>query len=346
MKKIMEELQGAKKIGIGGHIRPDGDCVGSCIGLYLYLKKEMPQAKIKLYLEEPSAVFNCLQGVDEIEILSDKTVLNEEGEAVSVPSKVDVKEQLDVFIVLDCAAERLGKAQNLFQIASKRINIDHHISNGNGCGDVNYVVPEASSTSELVYDILEEEKLDIEIAKALYLGIAHDTGVFQYSNTSPKTFNVAGKLIAFGFDFSELVEKTFYEKTYAQNLILGRALLESILFMDGRCIVSCLEKRTMDFYNVGPRDLEGIVSQLRSTKGVDCAIFMYQTGTLEYKVSLRSNGKVNVAKIASFFGGGGHVRAAGCTLNGSFHDAVNNLSLHIEEQMKSTKESNQKDYKL
>ena len=118
-----------------------------------------------------------------------------------------------------------------------------------------------------------------------------------------------------------------------QNQILGRALLESILFMDGRCIVSAIDRKTMDFYNAKPGDLEGIVSQLRVTKGVECAIFMYQTGLQEYKVSLRSNGRVDVAKIASYFGGGGHVRAAGCTLQGTYYDCINNLSLHIEKQL-------------
>ena len=104
--------------------------------------------------------------------------------------------------------------------------------------------------------------------------------------------------------------------------------------MDGRCIVSMIDKKTMAFYNADSHDLEGIVSQLRSTKGVECAIFLYQTDTLEYKVSLRSNGGVDVARVAAFFGGGGHVRAAGVTMQGTFYDIVNNLSLQIEKQLK------------
>ena len=155
---------------------------------------------------------------------------------------------------------------------------------------MNYVVPTASSTSELIYDLTEKEQLDEEIAKALYIGIIHDTGVFQYSNTSPETLRAAAKLISYGFDFSRLIEKTFYEKTYLQTQILGRALLESILFMDGKCVVSVIDRKTMDFYGASPQDLEGIVSQLRSIKGVECAIFMYETGVLEYKVSMRSGG--------------------------------------------------------
>lgn len=106
--------------------------------------------------------------------------------------------------------------------------------------------------------------------------------------------------------------------------------------MNGKCIVSMVDKKTMNFYQAKPHDLEGIVNQLRNTKGVECAIFMYQIDTLEYKVSLRSNGKVNVERVASFFGGGGHERASGVTMRGTFHDIVNNLSAQIAAQLKET----------
>ncbi|MBO5292631.1 MAG: bifunctional oligoribonuclease/PAP phosphatase NrnA [Lachnospiraceae bacterium] len=305
---------GAEKIGISGHIRPDGDCVGSCIALSLYLKKAVKGAEVTVFLEKPADIYNCLKGAEEIS------------------TKPDEAERFDVFFALDCSADRLGAAQKLFEQAGKRINIDHHISNEYGCGDENYVVPSASSTSELVYGLMKREYLDADIAKAVYLGIIHDTGVFQYSNTSPETMRIGAELIGYGFDFTKLIEETFYEKTYVQNQILGRALLESVMFMDGRCIVSVIEKKTMDFYGVTPQDLDGIVSQLRNTKGVDCAVFLYQTGILEYKVSLRSNEKVNVAEVAGYFGGGGHVRAAGCTMSGTYHDVINNLSRQIEKQ--------------
>ncbi len=180
--------------------------------------------------------------------------------------------------------------------------------------------------------------MDEEIAKAVYIGIAHDTGVFRYSNTSPHTLETAAKLLAFGFDFSELIEKTFFEKTYVQTQIMGRAVLESVRFMNDRCIVSMVTRRMMEFYQVSTKDLDGIVNQLQVVSGVDCAIFMYEIGTLEYKVSMRSNGKVNVADVAVKFGGGGHVRAAGCTMNGTYHDNINNLSREIAGQLKKQKE--------
>lgn len=315
---IYEEVKGAATIGISGHVRPDGDCVGSAMGLYLYLKKVCPHAKIQVMLEQPADIFSCISRIEEIS--TDFSPLTE---------------CFDVFIALDTSKDRLGEAEICFDQAKKKINIDHHISNAAGSGDVNYIVPDASSTSELVYQVIADKKeLDVEIAKALYIGIIHDTGVFQYSNTSPETLRIGADLVSYGFDFTRIIDETFYEKTYVQNQILGRALLESFLFMDGKCVVSMIDKKTMAFYNATSKDLDGIVSQLRNTKGVECAIFMYQTESQEYKVSLRSGGTLDVAKIAAFFGGGGHKKAAGATMHGTCYDVVNNLSAQIEKQLK------------
>ncbi len=314
MNKILDEVKGATTIAIGGHIRPDGDCVGSCLALYLYLSKTLKKADIKVFLEKPRDIFNCISGINEIK------------------DATKSRQKFDVFIALDCNEERLGDSVPIFRDALKKINIDHHISN-TGCGDVNYIFPQASSTSELIFDLMDESYLDKEIAKAIYIGIIHDTGVFQYSNTSEKTLQIAAKLISFDFDFPKLIDETFYEKTYIQNQILGRALLESVLFMNKTCIVSAIDKKTMEFYNVVPADLDGIVNQLRYTKGVECAIFLYESDFQQYKVSMRSGGEIDVSKIAQYFGGGGHVRAAGCSMNGTVYDVINNLSLQIEKQM-------------
>lgn len=311
---LREECLGAKKIGISGHIRPDGDCVGVCLSLQMYLRKLLPEAEVTVYLQKPSEEFTYLKGYDEIQ------------------TECPVQEPFDVYFALDCSGDRLGGAETYFQNAKKKINIDHHISNS-GCGDVNLVRPEVGSACEVLYHIMDAELIDKDIAEALYTGIIHDTGVFQYSCTSPRTMEIGAKLIGYGFDFSKLIAETFYEKTYLQTQILGRALLESIQFMDGHCTVSCVDQRTMEFYGVTSSDLDGIVNQLLNIKGVDCAVFLYQIGALQYKVSMRSNEKVNVAKIAQLFGGGGHVRAAGCTMTGTFHDCINNLSVHIEKQL-------------
>ncbi len=314
---LIKECKTAKKIGISGHIRPDGDCVGAVLSLQQYLMKCLPDAEIKVYLEKPSDIFREMKGYGEIN------------------SDFPEEAPFDVYFALDCGAERLGSAEKYFQAAAKKINIDHHISNS-GTGDLNDIRPEVGSTCEVLYDLMEPEYLDRDIAMSLYIGIIHDTGVFQYSNTTPATLEKGAKLISYGFDFPRLIQETFYQKTYVQAQIMGRALMESIRFLDGRCIVGVIDRKTMDFYQVESKDMDGIVSQLRNIAGVDCAIFMYQTGTLEYKVSMRANEKVNVAEVASYFGGGGHARAAGCTMKGTFHDCVNNLSLHIEKMLKAS----------
>lgn len=319
---ILEECQGAGRIGISGHVRPDGDCVGACLALWQYLSKCLPEAYVKVFLEKPADIFSRLKGFDRI--------------GWDFPEE----EPFDVFFVLDTGPDRLGEAEKYFMAAKKTINIDHHISNRGG-GMLNCMEPQVGSVSEVLYDLMDESRMDKDMAMAVYTGMIHDTGVFQYSNTTPATLEKAARLIGYGFDFPGLVQETFYQKTYVQAQIMGRALMESIRFMSGRCIVSVIDRKTMEFYNVESKDLDGIVNQLLNIEGVDCAIFMYQIGVLEYKVSLRSNERVNVAQVAAYFGGGGHARAAGCTMQGTFHDCVNNLSLHIEKSMKQWEKDGQ-----
>jgi len=145
----------------------------------------------------------------------------------------------------------------------------------------------------------------------------------------------AGKLIAKGIPFSEMIDETFYRKNYHQNQILGRCLLESILLLDGKCIVSFISRKMLEFYESVSADLDGIIDQLRITQGVEAALLIYETDIREYKVSMRSNGIVDVRKIAVYFGGGGHAMAAGCTMHGTFHDVINNLTPHIDHQLKN-----------
>lgn len=316
MKKLADQLMGVKSVAIAGHVRPDGDCAGSCLGLYNYIKECHEDIEVDLYLEEIADIFHFIKNSDKIDSLFKK------------------EKKYDLFISLDSGdKDRLGEAVKYFNSAKKTICIDHHISNI-GFADVNHIFPKASSTCELIYTLLDDEKISKSVSEALYTGIAHDTGVFQYSNTSELTMNIAGRLINKGIDFTSIIDNTFYKKTYVQNQILGRALLESILLLDGKIIVSALRKADLEFYGVTSKDLDGIINQLRVTEGVECAIFLYETGNHEYKVSMRSTDNVDVSKIATYFGGGGHYKAAGCTMAGTMHDVVNNLSVHIEKQLR------------
>lgn len=315
MINLAEELKDVKSIAIAGHIRPDGDAVGASLGLYHYLKKNYPDIETTVYLESVPDAYRIIPGVSEI------------------CHDFEQKKEHDLFFCLDCSdMKRLGAAAAYCVTAAKTICIDHHISNG-GFAQINYIVPTASSTSELVFTILDEEKIPRESAEALYMGIAHDTGVFQYSCTSPETMEAAAQLLRKGINGSEIIEKTYFEKTYIQNQILGRALLESMLVLEKQVVVSVVSRKEMEFFEAMPSDLEGIVAQLRQTRGVEVAIFLHEIDTQEYKVSLRSKGKVNVSRIAQYFGGGGHVRAAGVTMKGSAHDVINNLLGQIVLQL-------------
>ncbi len=315
MIRLKNELANVKTVAISGHIRPDGDCIGSCLGVWNYIQDNYPDIQADVYLEQIVPKFRFLKGADLV-----KTDCSEER-------------NYDLFISLDASdRERLGEAVKYLDTAKRSVCVDHHITNP-GFADENWIVADASSASELAWEIMEEEKISKHTAEALYMGIAHDTGVFQYSNTSPKTMQIAGSLIAKGINFSQIVDNTFYKKTYIQNQILGRALVESILLLDGRIIVGRVRQKDMEFYGASPADLDGIVSQLRVTDGVEVAIFLYETGNHQYKVSLRSNGPVDVSAVCAYFGGGGHVKAAGCTMYGTVYDVINNLTLHIEKQL-------------
>ena len=314
--KIYEEVRDAATIGISGHIRPDGDCIGSVMGLYLYLLKKCPDAQIEVFLEQPGEEFSCISRIGDIHT----------DFAAGV-------EQFDVFIVLDSTKERTGEAQKYFDAAHKRINIDHHVSNL-GDGDVNFLDPKASSASELVYRAIDDkEVMDPSIAKALYIGIIHDTGVFKHSNTTKETMEIAGKLIAFGIPFGKIIDDSFYRKTYKQLQIMGRCLMESVRIMDGRCLFSIVRQNVMKLYEAKPSDLDGIIDEMRTTEGVEVAILLDEREPGEFKVSMRSNEIVDVSVIARYFGGGGHVRAAGCAIKGSAFDVINNLTGHIEKQL-------------
>ena len=320
MSRLKDELANVKTVAIAGHIRPDGDCVGSCLGVWNYLREQYPEIEADVYLEQIVPKFRFLNGADQVK------------------TDCSAEKTYDLFLSLDASdKERLGAAVKYLDTAKHTVCIDHHITNG-GFAEVNWIVADASSTSELVWKTMEEEKISKHTAEALYMGIAHDTGVFQYSNTSPETMRIAGSLIAKGIDFSRIVDDTFYKKTYVQNQILGRALVESILLLDGRVIAGRLREKDMEFYGATPADLDGIVSQLRVTEGVEVAIFLYETGNHEYKVSLRSNGPVDVSAVCAYFGGGGHVKAAGCTMHGTIYDVINNLTLHIEQQLNQTQD--------
>lgn len=310
---LIQKIEAVNSIAIAGHVRPDGDCVGSCMGLYNYIKDNYPDKSVSVYMEDMGDGFIYISRMDEVK--------HEAG-----------NDSAELVILLDVSdVARIGVITDMFKNSRNTVCIDHHVSNP-GLAMENVIEPKASSASEVLYKLLDEEKVSKAVAEALYTGIIHDSGVFKYASTSAETMNIAGKLMSKGIDFQSIIDDGFYAKSYLQNQILGRALLESVVFFEGKCIFSVVSKKDMEFYGVTSKDLSGIVEQLRLTEGVECAIFLYETEHLTYKVSLRSKKYLDVNKIAGYFGGGGHVRAAGCTMEGTAHDVINNIAKRIDQE--------------
>lgn len=290
-------LKDKTTVGITGHIHPDGDCVGSTLGLWNYITENYPEKEVYVFLGEIPKVFNFLKGADKIK------------------DPNDYKDKIfDLFFCLDCAdVNRPGDAYPLFKNAKTNACIDHHISN-KSFSDNSYIIPDESSTCELVFNLLDLDKISKSTAECLYVGMVHDTGVFQYSCTTKKTMEIAGILMDKGIDYPWIIKYTFYEKTFVQNKLLGRALLNAKLYDDDRVVLSILTKEDFKECNATSMDTEGIVSQLRYTTGCDVAVFIYQNPDRTFKVSLRSTKDIDVSKIATKLGGGGHVKAAGATV--------------------------------
>lgn len=291
-----------KTCAIVGHVSPDGDAVGSTTALFLYIRKNYPWIDAELYIERPKESLMFLPGL--------------------LDAFFDTPEDSvrDLFVSCDVSSiDRLGVAGNLFPLAKKTFCIDHHISNPR-FADINVVDADASSCSEVIYGLMDPEKIDLDIATSLYTGIIHDSGVFQYSNTGSRTLRVAADLLERGVPASRIIDESFNQRTMRQSRILGKVLQDSLLYMDGKVIAGSVTMGDMREFDVTKKDLDGIVSELRLVTGVLAAVFIYETEPSVFKVSLRSNGDLDVSRAAGAFGGGGHIKAAGCTITGELSE--------------------------
>lgn len=304
MMRILDEVQGAQTVAISAHIRPDGDAVGSTMGMAMFLRRALPECRVDVFLGHMDAAI-------------ERNIAG--AETVNHDYKTDV-ENYDVFICCDCEPDRTGEAAPIAHRARKVVNIDHHLSNDGTHADVTYIEPTASSACELVYNSLDPDGIGApymceEVARNLYIGMMTDTGLFKFSNTGRRTMEIVGRLLEYGFDFSTIVREIYEERTYTQQRLMARAIMDSVLTLDGRCIYTVLPRQTMNEYNAEDIDTNGIVSQLLNTTGCECSIFMYEPKTQpgQWKASMRSNGAVDVAATCELYGGGGHARAAGVT---------------------------------
>ena len=313
-------LNEAKTVAIFGHVRPDGDCVGSTTGIYNYIKDNYPSIKADLFLEKFPDCYRILRGASDAR------------EAYTAECNGGSPYDL-VFLMDTPSFERIGaNGAECIRSATKTINVDHHISNPLNLCTLNFVEPQASSASEVLYVNIDKTKVSRETASSLYLGIVHDTGAFKFSCTGKRTMQVVGDFIEKGIDFAKIVNETYYTRTYKQTLITGFAMQRSKLALDGKVVYSYITPEDMERFGVSPVDLSSVIDTIREVGGTEVAVLLYPVNG-KYKISLRSNYVVDVNSIAKEFGGGGHVRAAGGDTSEAPETAIDSILKLIEKQL-------------
>lgn len=310
---IYEIWSKSENIIVSTHTNPDGDAVGAALGISMAIA-ELGKKPLIL-IEKYSDKFNFIKG----------------AEYIYNGSYDDIKP--DLFIAVDCGdKKRLGDAEKIFDKAKVTFNIDHHISNTN-YADNNIVEPKASSSCEVVYEILKNFcVIDKNIAEALYTGIVTDTFGFKYNSTSKKTMEIGGTLLNFGIDISAIQDMVLYEKTLVEIEALKTAL--NNLKIDGEIAYTTLTMEELKSCKASSKDLDGIVEHILNIKGISVSAFIYEKDGDVCKISLRSK-KADVNKIASAFGGGGHILAAGAVFEGNINDALSSVLQKIKEELKN-----------
>jgi bifunctional oligoribonuclease and PAP phosphatase NrnA len=319
---VLEEIRGAERFILVTHENPDGDALGSLVAMN----------EILAHLGKDSLMF---MSADEFPLPYEYRFFLFEG-LVSVPPD-DVEERTIVF--LDCGNIDRNPAEMLKRDGAHILNIDHHHDNTH-FGTVNHVVPEASCTAEIVWDMMRE--LGVEptptIAEALYVGLITDTGRFMYENTGPRAHVMAAELIAAGVDVHEMYRRLYEGIPYGKLELLARALSKIERYDDGHLTITRLTAE--DYAEAGAEGnySEGVVDHLRSVEGTAVAALVRDLlgDPGRRKVSLRATDeRVDVSAIARTQGGGGHRQAAGFTTEMSWGDLVELLRTEVAAQLRA-----------
>lgn len=315
MKEIAEALSGAESIDILTHLMMDGDAIGSAVALCLALRKEGKKANVILedgiaeYLQ--FLEYGCCTDVEQAEGGS------------------------DVCVIVDCGtASRFRKRKHIFDSAKLRICVDHHETT-DPIADLNYIDPASAATGELIYALLGEmgAEVDKDIASCIFAAVATDTGNFMYSNTTKRSHEVVSALYDTGFDAYSVSMQLYENEPYRKIALHGDVVSQAERYADGKLIMAKVSRAKLEEHGAGFEDTEGIVSILRSIRGVEAAALVKEKKPDEIKVSLRSKEYVDVAKAASNFEGGGHKRAAGCTIRTDLDSAYEMIRDVLEKEV-------------
>lgn len=317
MNDIITQLRNAEKIAILPHVSVDGDALGSSLALGLALKK-LGRDIIIYTEEEVPDVYSFLPGLGLARIYG--------GEDV----------RYDLAVVLDTGdLQRLGRRVDIFNTAAGTINIDHHSTN-TGFAVYNHVSVVSSSVGEIIYQILKMMGfyIDSEMALCLYVAISTDTGGFRYSNTTQLTHQIAADLVSSGVDVAETSRRIFETVSVSKVRLAGRAINSLQLFEEEKVALLVLTEEDIRSTGAKDEDCDGIVNIARNIKGVEVGVLLRQRENDEIRVNLRSNAWVDVAQIAKIFGGGGHKRAAGFTVNGRVDDVKEKVMREIRDALR------------
>ncbi len=311
--QIYELISKYDNIVIGSHTNPDGDAVGSSLGLALCLA--IMGKKPIVLLEDYSCKYSFIKGKEYI--------FKEDYDSL----------EPQLFISLDCSSpDRLGRAESVFKRAAETMCIDHHISNKN-FADYNIVLADSSSTCEVVYDIIKNFcVLNESIAEALYTGIVSDTSAFKHKSTSPATLEAAARLISLGIDFSKIQTDVLYSHSKEQTAVFLKALGRYVI--DGEICWSYLTKdEIINECKADYNDLDGISEYLLNFVGVSVSVFVYEKEDGTKKISMRSK-ELDISAVAVKYNGGGHKLAAGASITGSVDYAVETIVNEIKKELK------------
>ncbi len=314
-EQIGQALREGVRFAVLGHVRPDGDALGSQLALGLSLKQ----------LGKDVRIWNEEGMLEKYSFLPNANLLTKP------PAE---PEDVDVAIALDTAIQnRLGNSLPAVRSAKVWINIDHHPSNP-GYGDLVYIDPKSPATGQILFELIKSEKLPIDaaIAENLYVAISTDTGSFQYPNTTARTLEIAAELVRAGVDVGRVSQLT-YENYPRRRVELLRDLLGTMRFdANDRVASFSLSLATAKKLGVLPEDNEGLIDHLRAIRGVIVAMFFEELADGKVRVSMRSkNEKVNVCAICEKFGGGGHVLAAGARVRGSLAEVERKILEEVRD---------------
>lgn len=319
LQKVISVLKKYRRFTVGCHLRPDGDSIGSLLAIGLSLALSGKQVDMVLPEGEPQS-FNFLPGVDQTR--SSSTF------------------EPEVVISLDCAERsRLLLPPEVFAAQPLLVNIDHHISNTN-FGEVNLVLPQAAAAGEIVYNIIHSGgfPIDDRIAMSIYTAIATDTGFFRFSNTTAETLSLASELVdTYGIVPSQIAERVYEEKSFESLRLLTEVLSTLQLSKDQRFSWMILSQEMLRRYPVELEETENFVNYASSIRGVEIGLFFKEVKPQDIKVSWRSKATVDVSRLAAHFGGGGHARAAGCSLTGSLAAVTEEVLSFVQEYLRPMK---------